>query len=497
MSDHLEKRQAPINIDPEKFKQAGHYLVDKIAELLESLPDRSLTQGESPSEIKRILGQGLVPQQGEDVNKLIETTTELLLNHSLFNGHPKFLGYITSSPAPIGMLAELLASAVNPNVGAWLLSPVATEIELQTVGWISEMIGYNSNCGGVLVSGGNMANFVGFLTGLHEKAGLLIREEGMQPAPQRGLCIYASAETHTWIQKAAAFFGIGTNSICWIPTDDNMQMDISLLRQQIEKDKAENLKPIMVIGTAGSVSTGVVDRLDTLANFCQENSLWFHVDGAYGAFAAMLDEQKEVFKGMSNADSIALDPHKWLYAPLEAGCALVRDRKKLAKTFSFHPEYYKFAEVKGEPTISMVDFGLQNSRGFRALKVWLAIKQVGLNGYKKMIAGDIELAKYMFDLIDNHEDFEAKNQNLSITTFRYLPSNLKSDADKKTDLLNSLNRELLTTLQEGGEAFVSNAVIDGNYYLRACIVNFRTTKKDIRELVRIIEDIGSFTRQKI
>jgi aromatic-L-amino-acid decarboxylase len=484
------RRKAPLEMNPDEFRELGHLLIDQIADFLESLPKRPVTAGEPPSKIKELLGQESLPQKGTDRKALLTKAAQLLFDHSLFNGHPKFYGYITSSAAPIGALGDLLAAAVNPNVGAWNLAPVASEIERQSIRWIAEMIGYPVDCGGILVSGGNMANFVCFLAARHAKAGWNLREEGMQSDDSRRLRVYASKETHTWLHKAVDMFGFGNQSVRWINIDSQLRMDTAHLRQQIETDIQNGDKPFLVVGTAGSVGTGTIDPLPEIYGICKEHDLWFHVDGAYGAFAAVLSDAPEYLIGLSGADSVAVDPHKWLYAPLEAGCSLVRDADVLRDAFSFHPEYYKFAEVRGEPTLTYNEYGPQNSRGFRALKIWLALRQVGRSGYEQMISDDIRLSERLFQRVSAHPEFEPVTQNLSITTFRFVPKGFDASQEKVDDYLNKLNTEILTRLQEGGEAFVSNAVLDGKYLLRACIVNFRTSAEDIDALPEIIARIG-------
>ncbi|HEY3475711.1 MAG TPA: aminotransferase class V-fold PLP-dependent enzyme, partial [Anaerolineales bacterium] len=308
----------------------------------------------------------------------------------------------------------------------------------------------------------------------------------------RQLRVYVSAETHTWLQKAADLFGLGTGTVRWIPVDSTRRMDLSLLRKQIEADKQAGDHPCMVVGTGGSVSTGVVDDLPAIAALCREYDLWFHVDGAYGGFAASQfhgDGGEEIppeLKGLSEADSVAVDPHKWLYAPLEAGCTLVRDPEKLRAAFEYHPAYYLF----GELAINYLDYGLQNSRGFRALKVWLALRQVGRQGYVQMIGDDIRLSKELYKLVSTQPELEPFTQNLSITTFRFVPEDLKSISVNVEEYMNQLNTELVTRLQRGGEVFVSNAVIDGKFLLRACIVNFRTTLADLEALIDVVLRVG-------
>jgi glutamate/tyrosine decarboxylase-like PLP-dependent enzyme len=436
--DRLENRVAPLAMSSEQFRKLGFELVDRIAGFLESLPSRPVAPAESPADIRNILGaERTLPQQGTDPAQLLQHAATLLFDHSLFNGHPRFWGYITSSAAPIGALGDLLAAAVNPNVGAWLLSPMASEIEGQTVRWIAEMLSYSTACGGLFVSGGNMANFVCFLAARQAKAAWDVRAKGM-------------------------------------------------LREQIVKDVAAGDKPAMIVGNAGSVSTGAVDPLPELAELCREFDLWFHVDGAYGGLAAVLPNAPAALAGLREADSVAVDPHKWLYAPLEAGCALVRDPEKLRAAFAYHPVYYHF----GVEATNYFDLGPQNSRGFRALKVWLALQQVGRVGYEQMISDDIRLAQALFALVSRCSELEALTQSLSITTFRFVPTDLDLNDQEAASYLNELNLALLTRLQSSGEAYLSNAVVHGKFALRACIVNFRTSYADIAALPPLVLRMG-------
>ncbi|MEC7772621.1 MAG: aminotransferase class V-fold PLP-dependent enzyme [Bacteroidota bacterium] len=474
-------RTNPIEIDGEEFRQIGYQLIDDISNFMNQIDKKPVTYNRSPSQIQKIIGTTSLPDNGSEASELIAQATELLLNNSLFNGHPKFMGYITSSAAPIGALADLLAASVNPNVGAHILSPIATEIEKQTIKWLSEFIGVSSDCGGILVSGGNMANFTAFLAARTAKAPLSVKECGMQNSENQ-FTVYCSKATHTWIEKAVILFGLGTDSIRWIPTNVSNKIEMSILESTIKEDIENQFTPLMIVGTAGDVSTGVVDNLNGISAVCKKYDIWFHVDGAYGVPAAIIPELKHVFEGIEEADSIALDPHKWLYSPLEAGCTLVKNPCHLTDTFSSHPEYYNFSKSEDEVAQNFYEYGLQNSRGFRALKVWLSLKQLGRSGYRKLIGEDIELSKMLYDLADNNPELEAISQNLSITTFRYKPK----DRAENLEYLNKLNETLLNALQAGGEVFISNAIVNQQYCLRACIVNFRTSEKDIEEVVEIV-----------
>jgi aromatic-L-amino-acid decarboxylase len=260
------------------------------------------------------------------------------------------------------------------------------------------------------------------------------------------------------------------------------------LRRQLDADSAAGDVPCIVVGTAGSISTGAVDPLQEIGAVCKEYGSWFHVDGAYGGFAAAVPEAPEDLRGLSWADSVAVDPHKWLYAPLEVGCALVRDPDMLRAAFAYHPPYYHFEER----ATNFVDYGLQNSRGFRALKVWLALRHAGAAAYRTTIADDIRLSRVMAEAVRRHAALELTTQGLSITTFRYVPHDLRSKVgDEAVErYLASVNRELLDRLQRGGEAFVSNAIVGGRYVLRACIVNFHTSRADVEALPEIVARVG-------
>ena len=483
-------RHAPIELQPAAFRAAGHELIDTIADLLAHLEELPVARNQEPADINALLPHAL-PQAGTDVQKLLRETARLLIDRSTFTAHPQFYGYVVGSAAPIGVLGDLLASAINPNVGGWSLSPVATEIEKQAVRWVAELVGFPPDCGGIFVSGGNMANMVPLLAARAARAGPGVRTGGLASAAPR-LRIYASRATHTWLQKAADLFGFGTDAIRWIDVDVTERIDVAVLRRRIEEDVAAGEQPFLVVASAGTVSTGGIDPIRAMRTLCDEYGLWLHVDGAYGAPAAMLDDADADLKALALADSVAIDPHKWLYAPAEAGCALVRDPQALLAAFSYRPEYYHFEGNEEDPRTSFYELGLQNTRGFRALKVWLAIRQVGRAGYQQMIGEDIALSRMLFEEVERHPELEAVTQGLSITTFRYVPAELRERCNDSAvaGYLNELNTALLGHLQTGGEVFVSNAVVEGKYLLRACIVNWRTGPEHVRAVPEIIARVG-------
>ncbi|MGH7470427.1 MAG: pyridoxal phosphate-dependent decarboxylase family protein [Longimicrobiales bacterium] len=484
------ERSGSVALTGAEFRAVGHELVDRIADLIDGIAARPVARWLAPRELRALLPTGGMPEVGMDLQALFAETLPRLIDTSTLNAHPRFFGYISGCPAPAGILADLVASAVNPNCGSSILSPLATEIERQTVSWLAELLAFPAQCGGILVSGGNMANMVCFMAAraAHSPEA---RTGGLRslPAP---LIAYASAETHTWINKAADLCGLGAESVRHVPLDGQYRMRAYALRDAIREDLARGLRPFIVIATAGSVSTGAIDPIEEIAEICREHGIWLHIDGAYGAPAAMLPDADPDLKAIRLADSIAIDPHKWLYAPMEAGAALVRDPEALRNAFAYRPSYYKFEGTAEDPRTNYYEHGPQNSRGFRAFKVWIALRHLGRRNYERLIGEDIQLARLMFETAQAHPELEALTHHLSITTFRYVPAELRENRGlpEVASYLNELNTAIVGEMQSGGEVFLSNAVLDDRYALRACIVNFRTTQADALATVEIAVRAG-------
>jgi aromatic-L-amino-acid/L-tryptophan decarboxylase len=508
-------RDSPIDLTPEEFRALGHGLVERIADFLASLPDRPVNPGESLQSVRGVLGVRPLPESGRNPAELLAEAADLLFEHSLLTGHPRHLAYIIGSPAPIGGLADLLAASLDPNVSSWWRSAMATEIEAQAVRWIAELVGYPADSGGLLTSGGSMANYIGLLAARKARTPWEVRSRGLVEGGCRPLRVYASDQTHAWIEKAADMFGLGTDSIRWIASDAHQRIELEALARAIQVDRQRGDLPLLVVGNAGTTATGAIDPLAELADICKQAQVWLHVDGAYGAFAAMLEDAPLDLHALALADSLALDPHKWLYQPLEAGCALVRDAALLKDTFTYHPPYYRFPPVDGEEPLNFYQLGPQNSRGFRALKVWLSLQQVGRQGYRHMLAEDIRLAQLLYQRISAHPELQAFTNNLSITTFRYVPGDLRErlssqapfgkvlpvdgtlrapstqqSPDTVESYLNRLNDALLAHLQTSGEVYISNAMLGETFLLRACVVNFRTGEDDIEAIPEIVARFG-------
>ncbi|MEM8508633.1 MAG: pyridoxal-dependent decarboxylase [Bacteroidota bacterium] len=485
----------PLEIKKAEFIEIGHTLVNEIAEFIEHIEDIPITSGKSPKQLEEILGNQPLPQYGLPAKEVLFRGLNLLKHHSLFNGHPKFMGYITSSAAPISAFADFIASALNLNVGAQILSPIATEIEKQTIAWLLEFTGLPKDYGGILVSGGNMANLTCFFAALHAKLPETYHSRGLA-AVKKKVVVYCCKTTHTWIEKAAKLSGLGLESVRFVPPNRKNKMDCNLLEAVIHEDKAKGYLPVMVIGTAGDVSTGAVDDIAAISEVCSANNLWFHLDGAYGLPAVAVPRMKQLFVGLNGVDSFALDPHKWLYNALEVGCVLVKHPNDLRGTYGSNPEYYNFHQVY-DATHNYYEYGFQNSRGFRAFKLWATIQQIGKQGFVEGISRNIEQAILLFQEADLHPELQAISHNLSITNFRYVPIGTDLQNKEQRTYVNTLNQELLDTLQRNGEVFLSNAILDNRYCLRSCIVNFRTSIKDVIEIVAIVVREGRKTHKRL
>jgi glutamate/tyrosine decarboxylase-like PLP-dependent enzyme len=422
--------------------------------------------------------------EGRPLDQLMSDCRSIM-DLSRHNGHPRFFGYVASPSTPIGAYGDLIASALNANITCWRSGPAGTELERMVVRWLGALIEYDRDAAGLLTSGGSMANMIALLIANRRQSGTNTARRGLWNSGP--MTLYASEEVHMSIPKAADILGFGRDQVRVIACDDRQRMRVDLLRQRIEADRREGLRPFCVVGSAGTVNTGVVDPLDEIANVAKEFDLWFHVDGAYGAPGILDQRKKHLFAGLSRADSVSLDPHKWLYVPVDAGCLLYRNTDAARAAFSTEEaDYIKTHGYADEEAFAFWDYGVELSRRFRALKVWLTLQYYGTQRIAQTIAEDISLAEYLGEVVAGADDFELLAPvELSICCFRYVPARGMSDAE-----LNQLNERIMERVQKGGRAYLSNATVNGRFALRACITNFRTTKTDIDETVAAIREVG-------
>lgn len=468
--------------DADRIREIGYRAIDLIAEHVAGIRETPVFQEMPLDLVEQFLGPDVAPSTGEDAEAILDDIAARVLPYPFGNGHPRFYAWVNPPSTPIGIFGDAIAAAINPSVAGG--NHAATYVEHQVLNWGKDLIGFPRSAGGLLVSGGSMATLNALTVARNVKAGFDVRAEGMIAAA-RPLTVYVSPEGHSAIQKAIELLGIGKNQLRMVPIGTDRRMLVPDLERMIAEDRAAGMRPIAIVGNAGSAGTGVIDDLNALADVAEREDLWFHVDGAYGAPAILSTHYRDILAPLARADSVALDPHKWLYVPVEAGMVLVKDAEAMRRTFSLVPDYLPTGAtptgVTGLPWFS--EYGAQQSRGFRALKVWMALRYHGLDGYRAAIEHDLAQAVHLAALIDAADDFAMlAPPSLSIVNFRYTAPGRNLDEDA----LNDLNRAVLDDVQLGGEAFLSGMVVDGHFSLRACIVNPRSTLADIETLVAVI-----------
>ncbi len=474
----------PESLDPadwDALRQLAHRAVDDGFEYLRTVRERPVWRPVPDSVVARL--QGPAPREPAGAEQAYADFRELVLPYPMGNIHPRFWSWFMGNGTAFGAVADFLAAVMNPNMGGG--NHVANHVEAQVLEWSKEIVGFPAAASGLLVSGGSMANFVGLAVARNARAGVDVRQLGVGAIP-RPLVTYASVEVHSCVQKAIEALGLGARSLRKVPVDDHYAIDVAALQRRIAADRAAGLHPFCVIGNAATINTGGTDDLAALADLCEREDLWFHVDGATGALLALAPRHRGLVRGMERADSVTIDFHKWLHVPFEAACVLVRDRKAHRDAFALTPEYLEKAErglASGAHWFS--EYGLQLSRGFRALKIWLMIKEHGLERFGRLIDRNIAQAHELAALVEAAPDLELMAPvRTNIVCFRYDPGGLD------TAELNALNQELLIRLHESGAAAPSYTTLGDRYCLRAAIANFRTTSADLVLAVRAVREIG-------
>jgi aromatic-L-amino-acid/L-tryptophan decarboxylase len=483
------KSQPGETLDPEDWntmRALGHRIIDDTMDYLETLRDRPVWQ-HAPQEVKAHF-QGPPPSGPEPSDKVYQEYVRYILPHQLGNSHPRFWGWVAGSGTVMGMYGELLASSTDSVSGAF--SYVSNNyVEMQVLDWCKTLLGYPSTASGLLTSGCSASNLIGLAVARNTMAGFDVRARGLVNSSQQ-MIIYCSDEAHSSVQKAVELLGFGNDSLRRVPVNDAMQIDIAALKEMIKTDRKNGLLPICIVGAAGTTNTAAIDDLNALADICEAEKCWFHVDGAFGAWAAIAPGYKHLVAGMERADSLAFDLHKWMYLSYPVGCILVKNADNHRRAFSLTPTYLAHGEgdcgLTGVDVPWLSDYGFELSRGFHALKAWMTFKEHGTEKYGRLIRQNIEQAQYLANLVEAAPELElALPVSLNIVNFRFI----RPDLDHNR--LNDLNKQIETELQEQGIAVPSTVSIRDRNYLHVAITNHRSQWDDFDLLVREVIRIGN------
>ncbi len=470
-------------LDPQDWpamRTLAHQMVDDAFSYLETVRERPAWQ-DIPTEVAQAL-QTSLPLEPQGAAQAYEDFKEQVMPYPMGNIHPRFWAWYMGNGTMMGALGDFLAAVTNSNMAGGRHAGML--VEQQVVSWCQEMLGFPTAASGLMVSGASMANLIGLAVARNAQTEADIRSDGMAAVP-RPLVLYSSSEVHSCHQKAAELLGLGSRALRKIQVGRDYKIDVAALAKAVAADRAAGAKPFCVIGTAGTVNTGAVDDLSALADLCERENLWFHVDGAIGGLLTLSPKLKSLVTGIDRADSVALDFHKWLHVPFEAGLALVRNERAHRQAFSLTPEYLQHAPrgvAGGEVWFS--DYGVDLSRSFKALKVWLSLKEHGVRKYGRLMEQNVAQAHYLTELIEKEMQLEqVAPVALDIVCFRFNPGGLGDEG------LNDLNKELLIRIHESGVAVPSYTTLKGHYCLRVAISNHRSTFGDfevfIRETVRL------------
>jgi glutamate/tyrosine decarboxylase-like PLP-dependent enzyme len=479
-----EQLEIENTLDPKNWtemRELGHRMIDDMMDYLQNIREQPVWKI-IPDEVKNYYDKN-IPLDPQNIEDIYMEFKQFILPYNKGNVHPRHWSWVEGNGTPFGVLADLLASGMNANVT--IGEHAAMYIDRQVIEWCKQMFNYPKSATGILVSGGSIANITALIVARNNLESKTIRKDGVR-AIVSPLVLYCSTETHSCIQKAAEVIGIGTSGVRKIPVANDYRINIDELKKTIEIDLSEGYYPFCVVGNAGTVNTGAIDDLDSLYELCRRYKLWFHVDGAFGALAKLVPEYSKELKVIELADSVAFDLHKWMYMPYEVGCTLIKDGDAHRNAFSVIPNYLLHHErglASGPEPIN--NYGMELSRGFKALKVWMSLKEHGLKKYSSLIRQNIAQAFYLESLIKEREELELLTPvTMNIVCYRY------SKPGMNLDKLNFLNKEILMILQERGIASPSYTILNGKYSIRVAITNHRSRKEDFELLIEETIKIG-------
>lgn len=490
-----DTRPHPGDMTPDEFRRVGGAVIEAIAQYHADLDDRRVLPDVTPSEVSARFTDPL-PQMGLTAGAILADWSERVLPNLTTVGSPRHFGYVNGSGAMIGILADALAASVNTNAGAWKLGPAATEVERQAVRWIAELVGYPVDCGGLVVSGGTMANFTALLTALRHVAPYDSTPTGLQqPGHQARFLVYMSShEGHVSVTRVADMLNLGRESVRRVPSHPDFTMDVEALAAMIAEDRSRGEIPFCVVAQLGSINVGVVDPIEAIADVCAANGVWLHGDGACGLLAALLPETRARFRGLERLDSVCFDPHKWLGVPYDCGVVMVRHAERLRRAFSITAPYLRGPEDTDDRVgLDFLEYGPEMSRGFKALKLWMTLRFFGATGLRDVLARSLALTRYLHQLVRAHADCVVLHEPvLYLYCFQYCPAALRDRTGEPAvqEQLDRLNQEIADTMQQSGLALVMTSRIRGRVVLRMSICSHRTGEDDLRRTLEGLVDIG-------
>jgi glutamate/tyrosine decarboxylase-like PLP-dependent enzyme len=466
--------KSKLELTSEEMRSLGYRIVDQIVEHFETIADKPVMRVSPREELEAELREPM-PEDPAPIESLLDQLQRVVWRNIGNVQHPRFFAFIPSPSNFVSVMADALAAGFNPFAGNWLEGSGTSQIELVTIDWLREMCGLPETAGGLFVSGGSMAN----LTALAAARRAMLDERSGDAV------IYFSDQTHNSIEKALRVLGFAREQIRALPSDEDFRLPVESLRRTVAEDRADGKRPFCVIANAGTTNTGAVDPLDQLADFCKRENLWLHVDGAYGAAACLSERGRKLLTGIERADSLSLDPHKWLFQPFEIGCVLARDARLLKKTFHTMAEYLEDTKRAEEEEINYYDYGVQLTRGFRALKLWLSIKTFGAAAFREAINRGFEMAEFAESLLRQSDCWRIISPaTFGIVTFRFVAENLAESE------INEIHRRMVEMMSEDGFAFANSTAIRGQTVMRLCTINPRTTEDDIRATIKQLEQFG-------
>jgi aromatic-L-amino-acid decarboxylase len=461
-----------------EFKETGHYLIDLLADYLDHIEERPLFPKVEPRELYRMFDEPL-PQRPVSADAVVQEIEEKLIPYSTHVGHPGYMGLITPSPSPVGILADLICSALNQNPGAYTIGPSAVAIERRTIRWLTDLVGWGDGAGGNLTSGGMMANFIGLKLGRDWASDDRAQHDGVRDR----WAVYVSEERHVSVDKAVDAIGVGREWVRALPTDDDFRVRLDALEAAIAEDRAKGVRPMCIVGMFGTTNTGAVDDLTTLRRIADRERAWLHVDAAYGGGMLLSRRRQTLPAGLELADSVTIDPHKWFYAPLDAGAILVKDESRLTASAGLKPAYLTDEMDPENERYQYYVHGFEQSRRFRSLKVWMSFKRYGAEQIGRWIDANVDQAQHLYERVREHPSFEpAVRPPMSAICIRY-----RGDGDMTEEELSRLHAEVARRVEESGRFWISTTELKGKTWFRINPVNFRTRREHMDELLQLLE----------